>query len=61
VVQFTNPEVAEKFECTSEKDHSVIIISITPQFRGKVSKATIAACEQMIAEGVDYIKRKVKK
>lgn len=61
MVTFLNPDTAAKYECTSTADHSVIVQGIFPQYRGKVSKATPEACEQMIKEGVPFIRVKAVK
>lgn len=59
MVEFKNPETAEQYECTLTQDQSVIVLQAKPAHRGKVSTASPQTCEQMIKEGVPFIRRKV--
>ena len=58
MVKFTNVATADKYECTLEENQSVIVLQAKPAYRGPVSDATPEACEQMIIEGVPFIKKK---
>jgi hypothetical protein len=60
MLTFEHPETVKQFECTLVKDQSVIVLQSDPVYRGKVSLATPEACEQMIKEGIPFIKRKTK-